>query len=1413
MPINLQASSPAVVVAEPNARSTMLSNSRPPLSHRIRASFEARKSNEKITSPKRASFGATADPELLRHAIEQAIGGDAFQASIASHLANLLRPQIREALDTIEPVVQAVLKHENLWKKTNASVENILLRLDTIKEEDEPGRSRLNVHGALTSHPVQNNVRGVSADATTLSSVSEDHPTPILNRNSTYTVGKLSEISDSLDDNNEKIGRAIEGITGVKDILISNEPSDSIKTNTEKSATNTAVIQAQLDQLQDNVSVIITRIGADLGTNVKAINEHLSGERPGRGANTERLEKISWQLDTLRADLESGVTSTNDNFSALKDQLTNLQSALDVHATFLGDIKTGDNSAEVLAAVRKGNELHESHATILGELKERNIQPESLSAPATAIGGEETTKALESIAKDLASMKEHIHAGVTSTTNLGTKVDEVLTSLEEQKSADASAEILAEVKKSNEAHVAHAVALEGIRALPTPPPEVDSTAGLADLSGLEEKVDVLVEKLEECRGVLGDLSTRAGDVTPPTLNTAVLDGHLSEIKSTLENHSASLDEIKSKNVDLTRSAVDAAVFNSHFDSIKDRLDAHAVSLDEMKTKNADVSSRAMDTSIFDTHFESIRKMLETHAASLEDIKARSTTTEPASAVDTTLFDEHFGAIKGMLKDHAASLDEVKARSHESVSAPVNNVAFDEHFGSIKSLLEGHSAALEEIRAKSAAGESKNATLDASVLQEQLGAIKNVLEMHAASLDEIQASAVSLKTTPTQIDPEIFNPHFSSLTTLLESHTSALDELKSHATSTSADLTSTFNAHLNTIINTLESHTSALEDVKSKSVETRPRSDSNGFESFEPHITAIKSALDAHMLVLDELKSHTLGKSQGPDLEPHLTSIKSQLDDHSSTLAQLHSSTLPKSEDNSIAEILEPHLRAIRSLLDRHSVLLKEIKNADVSDEILTALHELAASNGLKLDEIREGDVSEEILTALHTCNEAQERLGEGLVGLRGELGSRAGSQRGRSGFEFEGEEREIGEDLKEEKKKEDVVDEPENERDMVVLGEKIDGIMQVLEGQNEMLGHIREVGEKGLEVSVGHAALLGEMQDAIGVSNGAHTNHSVVLGEIKYATTAARDLQAGHADGLNAVKQAVESSKDSHTADLGHIEEALASSNEFHTSHATALAEIRDATSTARDTLSAHTTHMEQIKEQTAASNSSLSAHTAHLEDIKERLKIAEEESGSKHNELKGTLAGLAVGGVLAAGVAAATRGGGEKDLGGESKTIADGEGAGGLDEALLAGEETVQPSVESKDIEEEVPVSMEREIEDEPSIPVDEPLLDEADKPADETLLLGEEPDSSLQKETLSHKDEDETTSDINPDSVLEVKNQENQPSPVQEPEESAVSNPNPSMASPTNHRHRHRKYKHNQNQFEMDMKNQSQNKNKNKN
>ncbi|KAA8570550.1 hypothetical protein EYC84_002812 [Monilinia fructicola] len=1629
MPINLQpstatATATAGIIKKERTRGEgsrrMPNNSRPPLSHRIRASFEGKKSQDS-TSPKHASFSGSSptDPEVLRQAIDYAISGDAFQAGIASHIAKMLKPQIKTALDTIEPLVNAVLQHEILLKKTNASVENVLLRLDTMTDEDgavDPTKARLSTPGALSSHPIserklEDATLPISSTSTPdiPGSAASEQPIPLLNRNVTYTVGKLSEISDSLDLNNNKLGKVVEGIAQLNDLLLSNERLDSLKESSEKNATNTSVMQAQLDQLQENVRVIITRIGSDLGTNVKAINDRLAEGIPGSekavvapGSNEEDaqlLRAISSELEVLKGNLDAGTSSHNENLASLKMQISALQSTLDDQKVLLGEIKEADNSVDILAGIQKSNESHEAHTAILGELKERNAEPVDASTqPIPASGDAETLQTiLAEVQKSNEAHEKHeaALAGIKDSETSAAILAEVQKSneshtshaaaLETLKSSptpppepttsidlegletkmgsliETSTSILAEVQKSNESHVSHAAALESIKALPTPPPESTPASASVDLEGLEKNMGSIIEKLDNHAAVLDEIKTKELSVSGGIDSTA-FDGHFGSINTLLDAHTAALDELKAKDSPIADFGPIILLLESHtaiLDEIKAKdlpitdltpitsmLESHTAALDELKARDLPITDFAPVTSILESHnaildeikakdlpitdLAPITSMLEAHTATLDEIKAK----DGASNIDfgpiTSILESHsavldeiktkdgasnidFNPITSILESHTSALEELKSKdiptadftpvtslleAHSAILEDIKakDVAPAIDFGPITSTLESHSAALDEIKSKDVQSSAEPASINMEAFDTHFGAITGMLAAHTAALDEIKSKDNSSDSSvPVEINTEALDKHFGSITSMLEAHTATLDEMKSKDVTASTGPTefntAVFDGHFNSLTSLLESHTAALDEIKSKNNDfSQPSTEARnctGFEVFEPHITAMKSALDAQMVVLDGLKSEALAKNDMDAtvvdnmLEPHILAIKSTLDGHTAILEELKSKIY--SDNASPPETTNDSLPTILQTLSSHTNLLTEIKNADVSDEILTALHELQESNSTAFNTLKESDVSDEILTALHTCNDSQEKLDKSLLELQTTLNTSSLSEQ--SGEESIQPIEEIPG--------------PASGVNINGLETQISAVIATLEGQSVVLEEIKNAANGGMEAHSLHTTTLSEIKDAANASNESHNTHTATLEVIRDATAALSNAHSTQVNMLNELKEALNTSNESHNthaSTLGEIRDATASSNEAHTSHTSTLAELKEAINssveshashtaaladlkslqsaqpspdTIVDTKSApildtsgldtqlttiitalesqtstlgeikevhtsHTTILDEIKDATIASNEShishttilseikeltapvhginevLSTHTSFLEGLKdgsgskhdevrgdiESLKKIIEESSGKHEEnllkhgelikehgelvkenhdgLKGTIAGLAIGGIVGAGVIKAVGGNEEGTPSSVDKEVPE--------ETIETGPET-QTEEKEVPVEELTPVENEAPVEEESASDTKEmepeALAEEEETPvieessiAPEDIEAPQEPEVSVEEEKAIEEEKPVDEVDIEQDPEPEVMPTE--PDVVAEPKEE-VSTPDP--------------------------------------
>jgi hypothetical protein len=694
-------------------------NSRPPLTSRIRASFEGKRSHSSdVTSPTGPHGFITQDSEALRLAIDEAINSSTFQNAIAANLANLIKPSIRDALDTLQPVVEAVYSHDLLLRKTNRSVEDILIRLDTNAEDRQASRRASSEHKdweddrphPLQAHPIQSteNVKSTENEPTPTNGKLE--PTPqqatsspppdfeqfkqLLDESNAHIATTLSELMSSLNASNGRLAGVVEGV-------------DSLKAFSEQSNTTTSVMQAQLDQLKADIGEVMDAIGSDLGKNVKSVHEKVAaqdtsllsshttkldaiatdlGALKGHSDTIEKIEAISTELGALKGAIEASTTANSEGFTSLSEQVGTVLTTIEGHTSTLGEISEKGPHPDIIAALQQSNDHHAAHAVALGEIKERSLATPPTPAPTPTVEGTpDSTAALQELKADLASLKENIEAGLSSNnenvTGLGSKIDTVLTTIEGHKASDQSAEILAAVQQSNESHAAHATALEGIKSL---------------------------------------------NVAPEGGN-AVLEPQIGAIIATLESHTAALDEIK-------------ATGGSHTSA----LEAHTAALDEIKTSST------------------------SHATALEGIK--SIGGEPAPVPEAAALEPQIGAIIATLEAHTAALDAIKAahgshaealegiKSLSAAPAPVaeggNTAALEPQIGAIIATLEAHSAALDEIKAtggyhatalegiKSISAPAAEST---STLVPQIGAIIATLESHTAALDEIKGTTTSHST--------------------------------------------------------------------------------------------------------------------------------------------------------------------------------------------------------------------------------------------------------------------------------------------------------------------------------------------------------------------------------------------------------------------------------------------------------------------------------------------------------------------------------------------------------------------------------------------------------------------------------------------------------------------------------------------
>ncbi|RDL35704.1 uncharacterized protein BP5553_06316 [Venustampulla echinocandica] len=915
----------------PNSRS----NSRPPLTSRIRASFEGKRIKPEVTSPVHTNgngYYPPLDPEALQTAVDQAINGETFQLAIAANLARLIKPSIRDALDTLQPVVEAVYSHEVLLRKTNRSVEDILIRLDT---GEKLGRG-----GAETPTPTS---PGTPTSPRRRNSSESSNPQDIeqfkqsLEKNNKRTVATLAELSSAVNANNKKINEVVTSISDIQATLVPTRASvDSLQAFVDQSPTTTAVLQAQLDQLKEDIGLVIDTIGSNLGQNVKDINQKV-GEHAslfashaaqldaistdlvalkGQPGVLETIQAISGDLETIKGKVEDSIISNHESFGALESQVGTVLNAVETHSGTLTEIKDANAHPEILAAVQKSNDSHASHSTLLSEIKDRSLSSDSERALPVSGSDPEFTTLLQALKEDLLVIKENVESGLSSNsdslTGISSKLDNVFTTVEEHKSANQSADILTAVQKSNDSHTSHAEALEGIKSLGAAAPTADYNGNFA---ALEAQLASLQTSLQSHAGTLDDIKTAnistSREIAPVSEDnsTASLQAEIATIVNTLQSHTAVLAEIKED--------VSAEILSTLHDIAQSQASSGSL-LTEIK--EADVSAEIL------TALHSSNDSHTTHTAALEQLHAAVQASNDSHAAHGTAFDElkstrsidsavpaetsSPNALEANISALAATLEETKATLAEIKQAA--NASNESHVA--------HTASLEELKSARSVEESPSQNVNLDALESQIGTIAATLDEHKTTLSAIHEAAKASNESHaahTAVLVEI-KEAAGSLTESHALHHTALGEIKdattasneSHAahTATLAEIKSTpqpetstrddpasadvpaLEAHFNTIISSLEAQNSTLSDIKEAT--TNPEllaatKETHGL------VTLNHELLTSHTPLLESIQagiSHEDISSNISELKSIVEQSKAGVDDHSTLVKDLHTDT-------------------------------------------------------------------------------------------------------------------------------------------------------------------------------------------------------------------------------------------------------------------------------------------------------------------------------------------------------------------------------------------------------------------------------------------------------------------------------------------------------------------------------------------
>jgi hypothetical protein len=911
------------------------SNSRPPLSSRIfRSSFDKKREIE-ATSPGADTNGfVTQDPDALRHAIDEAINSETFQNAIAANLAKLIKPSIKSALDTIQPVVEAVYNHEVLLRKTNQSVENILERIDTVVEGEAGIFDTDEVEPAPPRTP---RTPRKKANAEPISTLDVENIKRLIEQSNEQTAGKLSELTSSLEANNARVSEVAESVDGLHAVLDTTRTGlVTLEGLLDQSNTNTSVMQAQLDQMKADVGDIISAIGYDLGSNVKTINEHVAAQDSfllsshttkldtisedlaalkGQPDTAEILQSISANLESLKESIQVGIASSDGNFATIAPQINNVLSSVGAQSSVLADIKSDDTSADILAAIQKSNDSHAAHAAALEEIK--NI---AASGPATtpASSDPETLSALQTLiaAVQKSNDSHESHAAILNEIkDRGSGLAPGTAPVNDPETALALQTLLTAIQKSNDAHESHAAVLDELK---------NRAVGSGDGSN-----------------VANDPETR---VAFQDLMSAIQRSNESH-----ESHTTGLGEMKDK----TTAALE--VLSSEVESLRERIDlgltSHKESLVGVGTRVDDVLTTLEAHRAADPSMEILAAVQKSnishtsHAAALNDIKPPGVVSIPASdSGSLTDIEPQVAAIISTLKAHTATLEEIKATAVSSnfESPPQTKSSDQEPFvtsiSKIIDTLDSHTTLLNEIKD--------------DVSAEILTVLHDINDAHDAQntvLAEIRESDVS--------DEILTALHASNDSHT--NHTAALEGIYD-AIRASNDAQA--------------SHSVILAEIKSTTAkelgfvtESSPDPEIGNHEALESKVDTIVATLEEQKVALSAIKevtnasnnTHAAHAATLAGIRDATTTSNDFHTIHAATLSELQKTALSLNEyhasHSSVLAQLKDAIDFSNELLDAHSTALNEVKDATATS------NEFHNSHTASLAELR--DISNSSLDA------------------------------------------------------------------------------------------------------------------------------------------------------------------------------------------------------------------------------------------------------------------------------------------------------------------------------------------------------------------------------------------------------------------------------------------------------------------
>ena len=398
------------------------------------------------------------DLEVLQKAIGDAVtaalNNDDFTTKVASHLASQIQPSIKTALD-ISALESKLLASNEQLNQITTSIDQLGSKIKALQEQVASPDISL-----LSSHTTK-----LDTIATGLLKLQEEGPAPV---------------GAALSSHSTKLDSIVAELAAIK---------DDIESSTAESNNGLSDVSMQVEKVIEAVESQNTTLAeikaADKGRDILA---GISTSNESHAAHTNALDEIKTTsastipaISELKSQLDiisTALPEIHATTASTAPSITDLKSQIDALNATLSEMKAADSSSDILAGIKVSNESHTAHATVLNEIKSIN----EVTAPSI---------------DDLKSQLETIN-----------------TTLSEIRTADATSEILANVKASNESHAAHGARLKNIETTVSTPATVTEKVDLTTLDAAVQNISASsAETLAEVKLVKSLIETMPAPAT------------------------------------------------------------------------------------------------------------------------------------------------------------------------------------------------------------------------------------------------------------------------------------------------------------------------------------------------------------------------------------------------------------------------------------------------------------------------------------------------------------------------------------------------------------------------------------------------------------------------------------------------------------------------------------------------------------------------------------------------------------------------------------------------------------------------------------------------------------------------------------------------------------------------------------